>query len=130
MRALTLDENAAKRRVPTIFRDERPEVPSRPNIGPDTEEGIQVDPDLPYEENLIAAMKGMRGLTKLVYRLDPPVHGNEFWNTLWRSCPNLVDVEVADRDEREAHRPPRLQRQQIHNSSVRLLISNEDLMLP
>ncbi|PWN51157.1 hypothetical protein IE53DRAFT_386494 [Violaceomyces palustris] len=46
---------------------------------------------------LITALRKMKNLRKLVYRIPPPTNVDLFWSTLWRSCPNLEDVEVADR---------------------------------
>lgn len=59
--------------------------------------------DLPSEEKLetqlISALCQMKGLEKLVYRLDPPIVRDEFWSSLFENCTNLQDLEVADHDD-------------------------------
>ncbi|EPQ28026.1 uncharacterized protein PFL1_04353 [Pseudozyma flocculosa PF-1] len=67
------------------------------------------------EELLIAAVERMVNLRKLVFRIRPPLSGDDFWSRLWRACPRLEDVECADSCGRTGTSSD--ERQSIHGST-------------
>ena len=51
---------------------------------------------LQLEEVFIAALGRMSSLRQFIFRLDPPLSGNNFWTQLWESCPDLINLECAE----------------------------------
>ncbi|KAE8227371.1 hypothetical protein CF319_g174 [Tilletia indica] len=50
------------------------------------------------EARFVQALQHMTHLSKLVWRHNPPHDGDLVWSTLIQNCPNLTDLEIADRD--------------------------------